>query len=117
VPVFTANQEWAKVGWPYATWYVDRPTASPVVAIKQDWSFELLFGPLESELEQYQLVFWPGYEYYITDYQARKLTPLNVGCVKYVDDFNDEWSDFYVYNPNYYTPGTCATQVVPIGVE
>lgn len=115
MPRFTVNQQWAKVGMPWSTWFVDRMIESGCVGVNLDGTFENIYGVLPEDYSRFSLgLFQPGYDYYITMEQARVIIPLAVGCVKYTDDYNEEWSNIFVCDLRLNQPDVCASVPQPI---
>lgn len=121
MPTFQVNQEFAKVGYPYATWYVDRMSESGAVGVytNEDGSVGVdhIYGPLPEQWydPKYDIgFFFPGYDYYITMEQARVLIPLGIGVIRYRDDYNQEYSDYFVCNTKLNKPNYPATVPQPI---
>jgi hypothetical protein len=115
VPTFEPRQDFAKVGWPYATWYVDQMVESASYGINWDATYEVLYGVFPGDEKKYTMgIFRPGYKYYISLEQARIIIPLNLGIVRYTDDYNDEYSDYFVCNTKTNTPDYPATVPQPI---
>ena len=115
MPRFTVTQGWAKVGMPWSTWYVDQMVESGNVGINLDGTFEIIYGVLPEDYGRFSLgLFQAGYDYYITMADARVIIPLGVGCVKYTDDYNDEWSNIFVCDITLNQPDVCASVPQPI---
>ena len=122
MPTFTPTQhKITKVGWPWATWYVSVPSQDNqgVIVKENDGSFA--WAPsLGEALANYpqDRVFEIGHEgYYLSLADARQAIDVDgIHGVKYVDDYNDEWTDYYVVgsNPSVNEPGVEATQAEPI---
>lgn len=116
MPTFQPEQDFAKVGWPYATWYVDQMVESSAYGINNDGTYEIINGVMPEDYERFTMgLYRPGYEYYITMEQARIIIPLNIGTVRYVDDYNDEYSNFFVCDTRLNKPNYPA--VVPQPIE
>lgn len=115
MPKFSVNQTYAKVGFPWATYYVDQMVESGAVGVNWDGTYERIYGILPEDYDRFTMrLFQPGYEYYVTMEEARVLVPLAIGCVQYTDDYNDEWSDIFVCDITLNQPDTCATVPQPI---
>jgi hypothetical protein len=115
MPSFQANQTFTKVGYPYATWFVDRMSESGAVGVNLDGTYEVVYGVQPEDYDRFSLGFFQaGYEYYVTMQQARVLVPLGIGIVRYRDDFNDEWSDIFVCDTKLNTPDYPAVYPQPI---
>lgn len=115
MPLFQPNQVFSKVGYPWATWYVDRMVESGAVGINWDGTYEIIYGVLPEDYDRFTMgLYQPGYDYYITMEQARVIIPLDIGIVRYTDDYNDEWSDIFVCDTRLNTPDFPATVPQPI---
>jgi hypothetical protein len=115
MPTFTANQSFAKVGYPWSTWYVDQMVESGAVGVNLDGVFEVIYGVQPEDYNRFSMgLFQAGYTYYVSMENARILIPLNIGVVRYTDDYNAEWSDIFVCDTTLNTPDFPATVPQPI---
>lgn len=122
MPAFYPTQHnVTKIGWPYATRYVTVPSQDNqgVIVKESDGSFAVMRRVNEA-VESYpsDRIFEVGRNgYYLSLADARQAIDVDeIHGVRYVDDYNDEWTDYYVVgsDPRINEPGVEATQAEPV---
>lgn len=112
MPLFTPDAERFALGRPYALWFV--PIKDDPYTLVRDGSgnWFILNSPLDSEKAAYPHAFDSGRETYVTYKQVRDWALTTKGRVRYVDDYDDEYTDVYVSKNN--TPYARATSSEPV---
>jgi|694.fasta_scaffold69135_3 hypothetical protein len=122
MPTFTPTlHQSTKIGMPWATWYVSVPTQDNHGVIVKEADGSFAWAPsLEEALKKYpsDCVYEIGRGgYYLTLTEVRQAVDVDgIHGIAYVDDYNDEWTDYYVVgsSPRINDPGVEVTQAEPV---
>jgi len=112
VPLFTPDAERYALGRPYALWFVPIADEPYTLVRTADGQWLVLYSPLDEERAQFSHVFDSGRETYVTYQQIRDWDLTSLGRVRYVDDYDDQWTDVYIAKDN--TPFARATSAEPV---
>ena len=112
MPLFTPDAERYGPGRPYALWFAPIQDDPYTLVRSQSGEWLVLWSPLDAEKAQYPYVFDSGRETYVTYQQVRDWNLHDLGRVRYVDDYDDQWSDVYIAKNN--TPFARATSAEPV---
>lgn len=115
MPRFTPDAERFGPGRPYTLWWPPLIDLPYTLARSASGEWKMLFAPTQEERQQYQFLFDSGRATYVTYQQVRDLDLVNLGRVRYVDDYDDQWTDVFIARSN--EPFTRATQPEPVWDE
>lgn len=115
MPLFTPDAERYAVGRPYDLWFVPLIDEPYILARTAGGEWHQLFSPTKAELAQYPVTFDSGRESFVTYQQVRDWNLTDMGRVRYVDDYDDQYSDVYVSKTN--TPYARAATAEPVWSE
>ncbi len=112
MPLFTPDARSRLVGRPSAMWFTRGHDYAWYLALSANGEWVVLEVPTPAELSQYPHYFNSGRETYVTYEQVRDWNLTSRGRVRYVDDYDDEYTDVYISKNN--TPYVRATSPEPV---
>lgn len=112
MPLFTPDAERFALGRPYMLWFAPISDEPYTLVRDSSGSWFVLFNPLDSEKAAYPNAFDSGRETYVTYQQVRDWALTTKGRVRYVDDYDDQYTDVYISKNN--TPYARATSSEPV---
>lgn len=112
MPQFTPDAERFGPGRPYALWFA--PIMEDPYTLVRDGAGQwlVLTCPLDEEKAAYPYVFDSGRTTFVTYQNIRDWDLTDLGRVRYVDDYDDQWSDVYISQTN--PPNVRATAPEPV---
>lgn len=115
MPLFTPDAERFGPGRPYDLWFAPILDQPYVLARTSGGEWRQLFSPTPEELAAFPVTFDSGRESFVTYQQVRDWDLTSMGRVRYVDDYDDQYSDVYVSKTN--TPYARAAAAEPVWSE
>lgn len=112
MPRFTPDvRRWPKLGRPWKMWFTSAWWEAFTIAFDgQDWHIE--YSPTDEWKAQFPYVFDTGRDHHVTYQEVRDMKLTEIGAVHYVNDFEDEWDDFFISREN--KPFDRATHPEPV---
>ena len=112
MPLFTPDVLNRALGRPNLLWFAPSSDSAKILGRRFDGQWVVLEVPTPQERAEYQYLFDSGRENYVTYHQVRDWDLTELGRVRYVDDYDDQWTDVYVSRDN--DPFARATTPEPV---
>ena len=112
MPLFSPDARRYVAGRPNALWFASIADRRVALVRTHDGEWEVIDSESDAVRSQYPYVFDSGRQTYVTYQQVRDWDLTSLGRVRYIDDYDDQWTDVYVSKDN--EPFARATTPEPV---
>ena len=100
MPLFTPDARRFVVGRPNVLWFAPQSERSFTLVRTADGEWQVFNTESDEVRAEFPHVFDSGRETYVTYQQVRDWDLTDLGRVRYVDDYHDQWTDVYISQIN-----------------